>query len=289
MVATDNTATASMHGPAASAGAFCRPAFSLDDLYRLSGLSAGAPKTAGGDADVQFRCQRVLAGRALYRMGHDFENVYIVRLGQLKTVLHGVNGDEHILSFPMKGDFLGFDGIYMGRYASDAIALTDAEVLVLPYRQVLALGCRHQEFERIIYAAASREMNRERLLESLHTCLKAEARVAWFIEMQAQRYASLGYSSKNFVLPMTRRDVGNYLRISLETVSRSLSVLAQTGIISVQRREIRILAPDRLHQFRPVRGEAQATASGWMHGMAAEQNYGADLRIDTTSANVAQA
>lgn len=237
-----------------------RPAFSLDDIFRLLGFSVNLPVSTGNHNDICFRCQRVPCGRALYRMGHEFENVYVVRLGQLKTVLHGVNGDEHVLSFPMKGDFLGFDGIYMGRYASDAVALSDAEVLVLPYREILSLGSRYQDFERVMYAAASREMNRERQLESLQYSLKSEARVAWFIEMQAERFAALGYSSKNFVLPMTRRDIGNYLRVSLETVSRSLSALAKAGIIQVQRREIRILQPALLHSFRPVRGAPGAAA-----------------------------
>lgn len=232
-----------------------RPVFSLDDVFRLLGLGGPLAPTLCAEPDIAFRCQKVRSGHALYRMGQEFENIYVVRLGQLKTVLHDVNGDEHILSFPMKGDFLGFDGIYLAKYASDAIALTDSEVLVLPYRQILMLGQRHMEFERVAYAAASREMNRERTLENLQHCLKAEARVAWFLEMQAERYAALGYSSKNFVLPMTRRDIGNYLRVSLETVSRSLSALAQASIIQVQRREIRISQPDRLHHFRPVRGQ----------------------------------
>lgn len=232
-----------------------RSAYSLEDVFRL--LDLGCPLTSDVAApfDVEFRCQKVRAGEPLYRMGQDFENIYVVRLGQLKTVLHDIHGDEHILSFPMKGDFLGFDGIYLSKYASDATALTDSEVLVLPYGQVLSLGNRSLKFERIVYGAASREMNRERMLESLQHCLKAEARVAWFLEAQAERYAALGYSSKNFVLPMTRRDMGNYLRVSLETVSRSLSALAHAGIIRVQRREIHILQPERLHQFRPVRGQ----------------------------------
>lgn len=254
-----------------------RSAYSLDDVFRLLGLGCPVASDVGAPFDVEFRCQKVRAGQLLYRMGQDFESIYVVRLGQLKTVLHDINGEEHILAFPMKGDFLGFDGIYLSKYASDATALTDAEVLVLPYRQVLSLGNRALEFERIVYVAASREMNRERMLESLLHCLKAEARVAWFLQAQAERYAALGYSSKNFVLPMTRRDIGNYLRVSLETVSRSLSALVRAGIIRVQRREIHILQPERLHQFRPVRGQGNTfTGDGLfnrdLHKTAANDN-----------------
>lgn len=226
------------------------------DLHTLCTLLGFHPETLARttiDIAPLFPCARVKRGQSVFRMGQAFHALYVVRLGQVKTVLHGDGGDERVLGFSMKGDLLGFDGIYSSSYPTEAVALTDTELVVLPYRELLELGQRDIRFDKLMYLAASREMNRERAIESLQNTLKAEARVAWFIEYQADRFASQGYSSRQFLLPMTRRDIGNYLNISLETVSRSLSVLAAARIIHVDRREIHILRPEALHDFRPIR------------------------------------
>lgn len=226
------------------------------DLHTLCTLLGFHPETLARttiNIAPLFPCARVKRGQSVFRMGQAFQALYVVRLGQVKTVLHGDGGDERVLGFSMKGDLLGFDGIYSSSYPTEAIALTDTELVVLPYRELLELGQRDIRFDKLMYLAASREMNRERAIESLQNTLKAEARVAWFIEYQAGRFAAQGYSSRQFLLPMTRRDIGNYLNISLETVSRSLSVLAAARIIHVDRREIHILRPEALHDFRPIR------------------------------------
>ena len=240
-------------GQSSTVSESCSAHCTLNDLFDLLDYQPSRPVPEEIVSEFRFMRMRVRAGKALYRMNQPFNAVYVIRLGQMKTVLHGLDGDERILYFPMKGDFLGFDGIYLERYATDAVALTDTELLVLPYRQLLVLGGRFLEFAGVIYKAASREMNRGRETESLQCSLKAEARVAWFIESQAQRCEAQGFSPSCFVLPMTRRDIGNYLGVSLETVSRAISTLSAQGIISVNRRSIKINKPEALHGFRPVK------------------------------------
>ncbi|SHG78840.1 transcriptional regulator, Crp/Fnr family [Pollutimonas bauzanensis] len=221
----------------------------IQDIYEL--LPFGRQARSGGQTEtaLQFRHRRAKAGQAVYRMGQAFDVLYIVRLGFLKTVIRSVDGDARVLSFPAKGDFLGFDGIYRNRYATDAIALTDCELVALPFKQLLTMAHSYRDLEQMIYLAISRELAPGRP-ESLAGAIRAEARVARFLEKQADSYASLGYSPRNFLLPMSRRDIGSYLGLSLETVSRSLSAMASAGVIAIERRHVQILKPELLHLFR---------------------------------------
>lgn len=179
-------------------------------------------------------------------MGQAFSVLYIVRCGFFKTVLRNTYGDERILSFPMRGDLLGFDGVCHNRYISDTVALTDGSLVTVRFKELLAPGHANGELEQMIYQAASREIALERCGTGLSITARSEARVARFLAMQVRRYTDMGYSSSNFLLPMTRRDLGSYLGLTLETVSRSLSALASAGAIAVDRRDIRILKPELL-------------------------------------------
>lgn len=219
---------------------------SLQGVCNLLRLNFALKPRAKGEPEVLFQHRRFKAGEHIYRMGQPFTVLYIVQYGFLKTVLRNTEGDERVLSFPMQGDLLGFDGIYRNRYTSDTEALTDCDLITLPFKQLLTPGHANGELEQMIYLAASREIALERCGMGLSITVKSEARVARFLAMQSKRYTNLGYSSKNFLLPMTRRDMGSYLGLTLETISRSLSALAAAGIISVNRRDIHILRPELL-------------------------------------------
>jgi CRP/FNR family transcriptional regulator len=200
-------------------------------------------------AGPQFHHRRVKIGELIYRLGQPFESLYIVRFGFVKTVLRNAEGDERVLTFSMKGSLLGFDGIHDNHYCTEAIALTDGELVVIPFEYLLGTKCFYRELETMIYMAISREFTEEHAGISLSSSLKSEARVAYFLEELAKRYAAIGYSSREFSLPMTRRDIGCYLGLSLETVSRSFSTLALLRIIAVHRQHIKILDPELLHRF----------------------------------------
>lgn len=229
------------------AGQKSSPSFSsLQDILDLLRLKLEPKHQTKEASALPFQHCRFKAGQFVFRMSQPFTNLYIVRYGFLKTVLRNAEGDERVLSFPMKSDLLGFDGIYRNQYTSDTVALTDCDLISLPFKQLLATGYISGELEQVIYLAASREIALERGGMGLSITVRSDARVARFLAMQSRRYTSLGYSSKNFLLPMTRRDMGSFLGLTLETVSRSLSALAAAGIISVNRRDIHILRPEQL-------------------------------------------
>ena len=198
-----------------------------------------------------FHHRRAKAGEQIFRLGQAFVSLYIVRFGFLKVVLRNAEGDERVLSFPMKGNVLGFEGICSHQYGTEATALTDCELIVIPFKQLLTRDNLYRELEQMIYVAISREVMEGHAGISLSSPIKSESRVAHFLEELAKRYAAIGYSSKEISLPMTRRDIGCYLGLTLETVSRSLSALAATDIIEVHRQNIRILKPELLHVFHP--------------------------------------
>lgn len=226
--------------------------FSIQDIGELLRLDS-PQKQAMSEQSPQFHHRRVKAGELIYRLGQPFESLYVVRFGFLKIVLRNSEGNERVLSFPMKGNLLGLDGLFCNRYGTEAIALTDCELIIIPFKQMLAMGHSCRELEKMIYVAISREITEERAGIGLSGPLKSEARVAGFLEELAKRHAALGYSSQEMSLPMTRRDIGCYLGLTLETVSRTLSSLAEAGVISVRRKDIQILKPELLHLFQSSR------------------------------------
>lgn len=196
-----------------------------------------------------FRRRRLKAGQSALSMGQPFDGLYVVRLGALKTSMTHVDGAEHVLAFPMKGDLLGFDGVCKNKYLSEVVALTDCDLIKIPASELFSPGRGCNDIERMAYWAISREIVQEQTNYALSHSAKSEARVARFLRIQSERFAAMGYSANRFTLPMTRRDIGNHLNVTLETVSRAFSALDHLGIIAVERREIRILSVEALRKF----------------------------------------
>ena len=211
--------------------------------------------------ECRFQHVRFEAGQYIHRNRQVFESLYIVNSGFLKTVhLDDLHNDQ-ILSFPMKGDVLGIDGIYTRKYASDAIALTTCDVIVLPYRYLQTVTSHYVDFDNLLFAVMSRDLERKQS----HLCLIgstcSEARVAQFLIRLAERYAELGYSANCFELRMARHEIGSYLGLTLETVSRTLTLLDDLGLITVARRSITINDHHALRTMRklqPLEGKKQA-------------------------------
>jgi CRP/FNR family transcriptional regulator, anaerobic regulatory protein len=190
------------------------------------------------DDELRFARRRVRAGQWIFGAGDKFDSVYIVYTGFVKTVLVDEAGNEQILGFPLKGDVLGIDGIHDERYASQAVALTDCELVVIPFHELATLGHGSQALENWLYKAVSRELVREHAVIGLLGTLSAEARVARFLAGLSDRFAELGYSPTDFMLRMTRQEIGSYLGLTLETVSRSFSAMDDCGLIDVNQRAI---------------------------------------------------
>jgi CRP/FNR family transcriptional regulator, anaerobic regulatory protein len=207
---------------------------------------------------VQFK-----AGQRIHTIGQAFDTLYIVNSGFLKTVMIDDLGNEQILSFPMKGDLFGIDGIHSQRYQSEAVAQSNCDVILVPFKKFSMLGRLHPELESGIFSAISRELIREQSMVTMLGSLSAEARVARFLVTLAERYSAMGYSGKQFNLRMTRAEIGSYLGLTLETVSRTLSAFNEMGLAAVDGRSIDIKdlnALSTLRRLPPSRARREKAA-----------------------------
>ena len=208
---------------------------SLPEICRLLDIT-----TDDKSSDIQFQRRRVKAGQWVFGCGERFDAMFIVFSGFLKTLQVDEVGNEQILGFPMKGDLLGIDGLHDGHYASQAVALTDCELIVIPIREMAGLGVENNLLENWLYRAMSRELVRGHAVVGLLGTLGAEARVARFLVSLSARFAAIGYSPNSFNLRMTRQEIGSYLGLTLETVSRSFSALNDAGLININQRAVEI-------------------------------------------------
>jgi CRP/FNR family transcriptional regulator len=138
----------------------------------------------------------------------------------------------------MRGDAIGIDGLSAGHYCADAVALDSCHVIVVPFQRISAFAGRIPGIERLVYAIFSHELTHRQSMVRLLGMLNAEARVAAFLLHLSQRFGRLGCSKSSFMLRMSRQELGSYLGIKLETVSRALSAFAASGLIDVSRREL---------------------------------------------------
>ena len=185
----------------------------------------------------------VHAGDVIYRAGERFTNLYVMNSGFFKLVTLSPDGREQVVSLKFRGDWLGFDGIAQGAYSCDAVAMDTGDIWVIRYDTLLGACFRCPELLTVLHGAMSREIGRDRdSLMSVCT-LPADARVAEFLRQWAQSLAQRGLRSDQIMLRMTRAEIGNYLGMTLETVSRALSRLARDKVIDFAekgRRDIRI-------------------------------------------------
>ena len=194
----------------------------------------------------------VREGDAVYRVGDAFGNLFILNSGYCKIVSLSADGREQVVALKFRGDWLGFDGIADQQYTCDAVAIDTGEVWVIPYQALLAVCSAKPALLTVIHEAMSREIASDRdSLMSVCT-LTAEARVADFLRYWAESIARRGMRTDQITLRMSRAEMGNYLGMTLETVSRSLSRLAREQLIQFAekgRRDIRIPCVEALQGF----------------------------------------
>lgn len=193
-----------------------------------------------------FQHMRLRSGQILRHEGYAFEVLYIVNSGFLKKILIDEFGNEQVVGFPMVGDIIGADGLNDNSYASDVVALSDCDLIVLPLNEMNILATRYPQLEGFMYNILSREIVREQILIGMIASLDAEARVARFLIDLSCRFEEMGYSGREFYMRMSRTEIGSYLCLTMETVSRTLSSMNESGVIAVYLREIRIIEIDRL-------------------------------------------
>ena len=219
---------------------------SLQELAALLKIELDGIEVEHG---VSFTLRRVQQGMALYRAGDQFGPIYAIRSGTFKTVLLDVNGSYQVLGFPMASDILGLDGIEAQHYRTEAVALEDSEVAIIPFPRLAHLGGKAGALQQFVYRLLSRQLTREHMQMWLLGSLGAESRVAAFLLILGERYARLGYSDTRFNLRMTRLDLGSFLGLTQETVSRALSRFDEAGVIRVHNKELKVLDVEKLHQI----------------------------------------
>ena len=190
---------------------------------------------------IVFARRRVRRGEKLFKAGDPFNALYAVRSGFLKTTVLNSDGREQVTGFHMGGELLGLDGIGSGRYNGDAVALEDCEVCVLPYTLIEKFGREIPAIQRNLHGVLSREIARDHGVMMLLGSMRAEERLAAFLLNLSRRFSARGYSSSEFHLRMTREEIGSYLGLKLETVSRLFSRFQADGVIGVEQKHIRIL------------------------------------------------
>jgi len=203
------------------------------------------------DADID-RLDRIIGRRRrltkderLYAMGEPFASLYAVRFGHFKTYQVNAAGEQQITGFQMAGELLGMDAIG-GTHHCDAVALEDSEVCEIPFARLEELFGQVPALLRHFHRIMSQEITREQNVMLLLGNMRAEQRFAVFLTNLAARYAARGYSPTSFQLRMSREDIGNYLGLTIESISRLLSRFKKQGWLRVDKRELTLLDPARL-------------------------------------------
>ncbi|MBU6224376.1 MAG: fumarate/nitrate reduction transcriptional regulator Fnr [Burkholderiales bacterium] len=190
--------------------------------------------------------RKVERGNSLYRNGDKFSALYAIRTGFFKTTVAVEDGRDQVTGFQMAGEVIGLDGIVSEHHTCDAVALEDAEVCVMNFDRIEDLSREINALQRHVHKIMSREIVREHGVMLLLGSMRAEERLAAFLLNLVQRLHARGFSQSELVLRMTREEIGSYLGLKLETVSRTFSKFVEDGIVEVKQRHVRILNSDAL-------------------------------------------
>lgn len=218
-----------------SHGAGAAPQLSLVDIARLVGeeLPAVEPFTT-----ESFAVKQLHRRQCVQRAGDPFVAIFIVQAGVLMSSVYEADGTEQVLAFPMRGDVVGLDGIGQSRVVTEVIALEASRVVVVPFAHLSDLSREHGGLQRMVHRLFGRELGRERAMLRVLGHFSAEARVASFLVDLFERRVGTGSAPDELMLPMRRQDMARYLGLQLETVSRAMSSLGQTGVLAVDGRRV---------------------------------------------------
>ena len=185
--------------------------------------------------------RRIKRGDHLYRAGEGFDAIYAIRSGFFKTDVLLEDGREQVTGFQMAGELLGLDGISTEHHTCNAIALEDSEICAIPFSRLEVLSREIHTLQHHFHKVMSREIVRDHGVMMLLGSMRAEERLAAFLLNMSQRFTARGFSPSEFHLRMTRDEIGSYLGLKLETVSRAFSRFQEDGLVAVQQKHIRIL------------------------------------------------
>jgi CRP/FNR family transcriptional regulator len=211
---------------------------SLRELCLPAGLDPGEMERV--DQLVTSR-RKLRRGADLYRAGEPLAALFAIRSGFMKSCVLHDDGREQVAGFHMAGDLLGLDAIGGGSHTCDTVALEDSEVCEIPFPYLERLSRELPSLQQQLHRIMSREIVRDYGVMLLLGSMSAEERLAAFLLNLSQRFATRGYSPSEFRLRMTREEIGSYLGLKLETVSRAFSGFQDRGLTEVRQKQIRIL------------------------------------------------
>ena len=214
----------------------CMPVgLSNDELNRIDDLVTTRRKVKRGDT--------------LFHNGERFTNLFAIRTGFFKTCIASEDGRNQVTGFQMAGEIIGLDGIVNDTHTCDAVALEDAEVCIMPFDRIEEISREVNSLQRHVHKIMSREIVREHGVILFLGSMRAEERLAAFLLNLVQRLHARGFSQSELLLRMSREEIGSYLGMKIETVSRTFSKFVEDGIIEVKQRNIRILKTDALKEI----------------------------------------
>jgi len=191
-------------------------------------------------ADLTTVHRRIKREKRLYKQGDACASLYAVRRGFFKAVAVFADGRERVTGFQMTGDIIGTDGLPTGMHVLNLIALEDSEVCVIPYAAFEEMARRMPTLQHQFHRILSKEIIVAQNTMMLIGCMQADERVAAFLLSHSHLFVQRGYAAAEFNLRMTRKDLGSYLGMNLETVSRVFSRFHQGGLITVHQKHMQI-------------------------------------------------
>jgi len=193
--------------------------------------------------------RKIKRGTTLFSNGEKFTSLYAIRTGFFKTCIATEDGRDQVTGFQMAGEVIGLDGIVNDHHTCDAVALEDAEVCVMPFDRIEEISREVNALQHHVHKIMSREIVREHGVMLLLGSMRAEERLAAFLLNLVQRLHARGFSQHELILRMTREEIGSYLGLKLETVSRTFSKFVEDGIVEVKQRHVHILEPEALKRI----------------------------------------
>ncbi|SFC15720.1 CRP/FNR family transcriptional regulator, anaerobic regulatory protein [Marinospirillum celere] len=198
------------------------------------------------------RRQPLKKGDHLFRQGDNFDSVYAVRSGSLKNYIMTNDGEEQITNFHLPSELVGLDGVDCSSYPVSSKALETTTVCEIPYSRLQNLAQELPDLRNQIFSSMSKEIRDDKQMMLLLSKKNAEERIATFLANLSSRFKRRGYSAYTFRLPMSRNEIGNYLGLAVETVSRVFTRFQTLQLIAVNGKEVHITDRQQLQQVAGV-------------------------------------
>ena len=195
------------------------------------------------------RKKPVQKSQIIFKSGDELRSIYAIRSGTIKSYTLSESGEEQITAFHLPGDLVGFDAIMNMQHVGFAQALETSMICEIPFEILDDLAGKMPKIRHQIMRLMSHEIKSDQEMILLLSKMNAEEKLAAFLYNLSQRYAARGFSAREFRLTMTRGDIGNYLGLTIETISRLLGRFQKSGMITVQGKYIMINDMEMLEEL----------------------------------------